>query len=106
MMEPQVCPRCEESYIPNNHDPGAYPGAVSRTDNETYICSLCGEDEAVGNIGIKPISDTGTGFDPMGNLVPQEEWPTKVTEFSLRMARQSDFVRAQQLLALEARKEE
>lgn len=41
-----VCPRCG-GYIPNNDHPGAYPGATSRTDNKTEICSPCGTTEAM-----------------------------------------------------------
>ena len=41
-----ICPRCE-GYIPNNVMPGAYPGALSRADNETEVCSECGMEEAV-----------------------------------------------------------
>lgn len=41
-----VCPRCE-GYIPNNETPGLYPGAVSRLDNKTEICSACGQEEAL-----------------------------------------------------------
>ena len=45
-MDEHICPRCD-GYIPNNETPGAYPGALSRVDNETYICSACGEEEAL-----------------------------------------------------------
>jgi hypothetical protein len=41
-----VCPRCEGS-IPNNVMPGAYPGAISRIDNKTEVCSECGMEEAI-----------------------------------------------------------
>lgn len=41
-----ICPRCQ-GYIPNNEWPGAYPGALSRLDNKTEICSACGTDEAM-----------------------------------------------------------
>lgn len=41
-----VCPRCN-NYIPNNEMPGKYPGAISRLDNETEICSSCGVEEAI-----------------------------------------------------------
>lgn len=41
-----VCPRCS-GYIPNNDRPGAYPGALSRLDNKTEICSDCGTEEAL-----------------------------------------------------------
>jgi len=40
------CPRCF-GFIPNNATPGAYPGAISRLDNKTEICSDCGGEEAV-----------------------------------------------------------
>lgn len=41
-----TCPRCG-GYIPNDIRPGEYPGAVSRTDNVTEICSECGTKEAM-----------------------------------------------------------
>lgn len=41
-----ICPRCN-GYIPNDAQPGAYPGAISRTDNLTEICSSCGTEEAM-----------------------------------------------------------
>jgi hypothetical protein len=40
-----ICPRCL-GFIPSNERPGAYPGALSRVDNETEICSACGMEEA------------------------------------------------------------
>lgn len=46
MKIPKICPRCE-GWIPSNSEPGAYPGAISRLDNETEICSQCGSEEAV-----------------------------------------------------------
>jgi hypothetical protein len=39
------CPTCD-GQIPNNETPGAYPGAISRKDNKTEICSACGMNEA------------------------------------------------------------
>lgn len=42
-----ICPRCESNYIPNNEFPGEYPGALSRVDNKTEICSECGVLEAL-----------------------------------------------------------
>lgn len=44
--EHPVCPRCG-GLIPNNEHPGEYPGAVSRVDNMTEICSACGLEEAL-----------------------------------------------------------
>jgi hypothetical protein len=41
-----VCPRCD-GFIPNNQNPGAYMGAISRRDNKTEICSACGTIEAI-----------------------------------------------------------
>jgi hypothetical protein len=46
MKVPSVCPSCN-GWIPNNENPGAYPGALSRLDNKTEICSACGEREAL-----------------------------------------------------------
>ena len=40
------CPRCGGG-IPNNDHMGAYPGALSRWDNRTEVCSACGTDEAL-----------------------------------------------------------
>lgn len=45
-MDDHTCPRCL-GFIPNNWMPGAYPGALSRYDNHTIICSSCGTDEAM-----------------------------------------------------------
>ena len=45
-MNAPTCPRCG-GHIPNNEHPGAYPGALSRTDNKTEICSDCGSMEAI-----------------------------------------------------------
>jgi hypothetical protein len=42
----KICPRCM-GYIPNNYSPGEYPGAISRLDNKTEICSECGVQEAI-----------------------------------------------------------
>jgi hypothetical protein len=42
----EICFICS-GYIPNNETPGAYPGALSRWDNTTEICSLCGSAEAM-----------------------------------------------------------
>ena len=41
------CPRCQNQQIPNDEHAGMYPGALSRTDDETEICSSCGTDEAM-----------------------------------------------------------
>lgn len=40
------CPNCG-GFIPNNEMPGAFPGAISRKDNKTEICSDCGTTEAI-----------------------------------------------------------
>lgn len=41
-----TCPRCL-GFIPNNDDPGAYIGAMSRADNHTEVCSACDQEEAM-----------------------------------------------------------
>ena len=53
------CPRCL-GMIPNNDQPGAYSGALSRLtrtpDTEPmFVCSACGVDEAMGT-GYVPIN--------------------------------------------------
>lgn len=61
MKVPHICPRCQADWIPCNERPGEYPGAISRADNKTEICSACGEDEA-----LKDYCD--------GGCEPVEEW--------------------------------
>ena len=46
MTKKPICPRCD-GFIPSNLTPGRYPGAISRTDNKTEICSDCGHEEAM-----------------------------------------------------------
>lgn len=46
MDKKHECPRCGGG-IPNSVTPGAYPGALSRWDNKTEVCSECGTDEAL-----------------------------------------------------------
>lgn len=46
MKSKLICPRCG-GFIPSNDCPGLYPGAISRVDNETEICSNCGVAEAL-----------------------------------------------------------
>jgi hypothetical protein len=45
-MNKDECPRCHHG-IPNDEFRGEYPGALSRRDNKTYICSECGTKEAL-----------------------------------------------------------
>ena len=58
------CPRCGGG-VPNNLRAGEYPGALSRLDNETYICSSCGSDEAMFQFraGVSGLSVTLPEFD-------------------------------------------
>jgi len=46
MLNAPICPRCL-GYIPSNVFAGKYPGAISRIDNKTEICSDCGTEEAI-----------------------------------------------------------
>lgn len=71
-MKTHTCPRCGGG-IPNDLDRGKYPGALSRTDNKTEICSGCGVAEAIA--------------DWHGELEPQSKWlmrsqPSTVVEDS------------------------
>ena len=65
-----LCPRCTLNLIPTNDAPGAYPGAMSRADNETEICSFCGYDEAVRQF-----------FH--NDLQPKDSWPITIDQFML-----------------------
>lgn len=47
MKVPHICPRCNDNFIPCNERPGEYPGAISRADDRTEICSACGVEEAM-----------------------------------------------------------
>lgn len=42
--ESRVCPKCKKVYTE--------PPALSRVDNETYICSECGLKEALADYGM------------------------------------------------------
>jgi hypothetical protein len=65
-----LCPRCKiEYYQPYGDEPslapiGVMPPALSRADNETYICSHCGTDEAMLNFK-----------DPHTPLAQPRDWP-------------------------------
>jgi len=65
MKIPNICPRCQYNWIPNNDRPGEYPGALSRADNATEICSACGNHEAVQDW-------------TEGGCTPVESWPVEV----------------------------
>ena len=58
--EPHTCPRCLGG-VPNEEMRGQYPGALSRTDNLTEVCSNCGTMEAMEQMG--------------GVLYRQADWP-------------------------------
>lgn len=49
--------------IPNDQNPGAYMGAISRRDNTTEVCSACGTEEAMLQFG--------------GGDLSTEEWPVE-----------------------------
>lgn len=58
-LDQHTCPRCFGG-IPNDLQRGQYPGALSRTDNETEICSDCGTSEGLEDWygeGCKPQSE-------------------------------------------------
>jgi len=57
---PHTCPRCLGG-VPNEEMRGQYPGALSRTDNLTEVCSNCGTMEAMEQMG--------------GVLYRQADWP-------------------------------
>lgn len=70
-----LCPRCElRRYTPYGFglratDEAPYP-ALSRMDNETYICSPCGNEEGMRDY---------TGEPP----IPPSEWPIRRGRYGL-----------------------
>lgn len=62
VMKTNTCPRCGHK-IPNDQNPGAYMGALSRKDDTTEVCSACGTEEAL-------IQFSGGSLD-------DEEWPVE-----------------------------
>ena len=51
-----LCPRCNQDYYTPYETEGPYPKpAVSRTDNESYICTRCGTDEAMKDFAGSPL---------------------------------------------------
>ena len=64
MKVPHICPRCNDNFIPTNEQPGQYPGAISRADDKTEICSHCGHEEAI-------------EVYAAGGATPSCEWPLK-----------------------------
>lgn len=64
MKVPRICPRCNDNFIPCNEKPGEYPGAISRADNKTEICSDCGTEEALEQYG-------------SGHCAPVADWPVR-----------------------------
>ena len=56
--------------MPNTEYKGQYPGALSRTDNETEICSDCGTNEALENtFGRGPIPQSEWDGEPILGLI-------------------------------------
>lgn len=69
------CPRCG-GLIPNNETPGAYPGALSRVDNKTEICSECGSTEAM--------EQWAGVLKPMSMWVAAEDFQQDAKEIAMR----------------------
>lgn len=77
--KPTRCPRCTDNLIPNNWHPGKYPGAISRADNKTEVCSDCGVDEAL------ELWTTGTlNVDWMKNAEVKRQWANISTDRIMR----------------------
>lgn len=94
-----LCPRCAVNrftpYGTNDVPRGQYewapPPALSRADNETYICSPCGQDEAMLDFTGEapslpsewPISRTVIQVEPGWDEEPQNQGPEGGVEFPL-----------------------
>lgn len=74
MSNPNVgkfqCPRCA-GPIPSAEHVGEYPGAISRWDNDTEVCSQCGQDEAMAQftVGMRRGADRTEVLHPTRGLV-------------------------------------
>lgn len=53
--EALLCPRCTMRLLPIG-----FPGALSRVDNKTEICSECGQDEGLSQWAGNKLGDTDT----------------------------------------------
>jgi len=67
-----LCPICN-GPIPNQEHKGQYPGALSRFDNETEVCSVCGSAEAMGPM----MSEDAREF--MQLAITNDDWGAWVT---------------------------
>lgn len=65
------CPSCG-GFIPNNETPGAYPGAISRKDGKTEICSNCGTLEAFQDYFMEANKPDFTNEDKIRDFRKQE----------------------------------
>jgi DNA-directed RNA polymerase subunit RPC12/RpoP len=76
-MAANVCPRCESRLL---HSERAMD-ALSRRDNKTYVCSPCGEDEAVLDL----MCEIAPRYSPAPNVPSRvvyeyfrdQEWPRR-----------------------------
>lgn len=65
-----ICPRCSGD-VPNTLHRGEYVGALSRTDNETIVCSECGQQEAFEQF-----------FSESHSPMPQYDWDAAIEHSS------------------------
>lgn len=69
------CPKCY-GHIPNEQTPGAYPGAISRRDNKTEICSDCGTREALEDLqGLETCPDCWSVITKENPLIDEQYNP-------------------------------
>lgn len=79
-MSKNTCPRCGGG-IPNDAQRGEYPGAVSRwtrssEDELIYVCSQCGQDEAMIQFGAYlNKEDQGEAVHPLHGVKPWVHLP-------------------------------
>jgi len=86
MTAKKECPRCggvADEFRTGKGFPR--PGALSRWDNRTTICSACGQQEAVaqltgGRRAIDPVRGTVIWHDP-----PAQAWAEPLTPHSVRL---------------------
>lgn len=65
-VKTRSCPRC-------GNDIGEFPGALSRVDNKTEICSDCGSREAIGRLFGDDLTGYGSWVNPPNKFLDDVE---------------------------------
>jgi RNA polymerase subunit RPABC4/transcription elongation factor Spt4 len=101
--ENHICPRCQ-GPVPSAEHIGEYPGALSRTDNETEVCSACGTDEAFENAFGRETEMDGLPVR-VHTCTPQHRWPIDKRTYDAAVTEMSEMGRRMVEVAAEEAKD-